>query len=285
MSISVKNVASKANPIGKYLWRKYEKAYAVVTPIELISRSPVTVKLEITGDIEAVAVDRLDGFTFGIFGNTGMLHMFCVLPDGIAEDSVNGGASDCTYDPVAQTLTLDTFSITNETGELSEYTPKTIDIKELIGYAVSDNETQYPDGGVHTDGLWYESHKLLLPFGIRDIEVQEKVFTAPAYIKTLEPVKHNLNKVPRAVFIFCNDKLEKMYPNSVVFAYCIVVGNQAASDAYRTTRYLYYDGTLKSEVSGPFTCYEDKVEFSGSAGASENTALQMGAKYDFVFIA
>ena len=41
MSISVKNVASKANPNGKHLWKKYEKGYAVVKPVELISRSHV----------------------------------------------------------------------------------------------------------------------------------------------------------------------------------------------------------------------------------------------------
>ncbi|WP_251615113.1 hypothetical protein [Senimuribacter intestinalis] len=287
MSISVKNVASKANPNGKHLWKKYEKGYAVVKPVELISRSPVVVKLEVIGDTKAVTLDRLDGFQFGIHANTGMIHMFAVLSGKIAEDCVNGGMSGCTYDAGAQTLTLHAFSITDETGVLSEYTPKTIDVKELIGYAVSDNETQYPESGLHTDGVWYESYTPLMPFGATNIEIQEKTFASPKAVKELGDVRHNLNKVPRAVFVMCLERTEMLYPYSAMFSYCVIGPNQGdvnKLDSYRSTRYMY-NGDMNNVVLGPFKCYKDKVEFSGGSIGSENVVFQAGVKYAFVFVA
>lgn len=201
MSISVKNVASKANPIGKYLWKKYEKAYAVVTPIELISRSPVTVKLEITGDIEAVAVDRLSGFTFAIYGSTGMLHNFAILSNGTAECMIKGGSSACTYDPSTQVLTLDDFSITDETSELSEFTQKIINIKDFIGYVVSDNEEQYPDGD-EQDGIWYERLSVS-KFGFSDFD-HGSITIGENQVREIT-FKHELCERPKLVVIFSND--------------------------------------------------------------------------------
>lgn len=65
---------------------------------------------------------------------------------------------------------------------------------DFLDYVVSDNETKYPDGAVHTDGYWYERVASNIASGS---------ITPTSNVTSLS-IEHNLGANPKILFVFAN---------------------------------------------------------------------------------
>ena len=78
-----------------------------------------------------------------------------------------------------------------------------VETKTFDSYVVSDDETKYPDGAVHTDGYYYERvSEGITPqmFGCTKMAVDKYTFASKSALNVGIP--HSLGEIPKYVFIF-----------------------------------------------------------------------------------
>lgn len=81
--------------------------------------------------------------------------------------------------------------------------------KNFINYVVSDDESQYPDGAVHTDGYYYERvSEGITPqmFGCTKMAVDTYTPTSNIALDSIS-IPHSLGEIPKIFFILAEKKI------------------------------------------------------------------------------
>ena len=126
------------------------------------------------------------------------------------------------------------------------------EIKDFIGYIVSDKETAYPDGG-EKGGYWYEKvvdGVDLTSLGFTKWEIGEFTLASSSYNPT---IKHSLGVVPKAILIRASS-----FPTSANRIHMYAALQADGGDYNAVFNYLNEYGPTYA-AGGPPSFYSDKI--------------------------
>ena len=223
--LQIKNTLGGGKPEGLYVWKKYE---AVTIPAAHITFENSAWSRDTTNDYMYKAMNSTD-VDVSILkkedfdGATGTTRYG--PPDTV---SISNGIITYTN---SNTTKKCEFKVENgifyqkgsDTYNHAHYGALTLDIVEhtrmgdFIDYIVSDKETAYPDGGVHTDGYWYKKV-------VGGAKISSGSFTFSTERDTVT-INHGLNAVPSKFIIMqYSERAESGYYD--VLGYSIIDGTK-----------------------------------------------------------
>lgn len=141
---------------GDYVWKKYDwidRSTITLSISQTVQGTPSKFLVESNDiDVSTIDVSFFEDFTgTGYYG--GSDYPFWFLE---SKAILNGNSTTYSYDNSTCTLSLDTFK-TNAELEFPDYVKEIpARIGEFVDFVISDNSTEYPNGGLHTDGYYYE---------------------------------------------------------------------------------------------------------------------------------
>ena len=180
------------------------------TPTESKSITPTTSELTVTPSegkhLSQVVVGAVEDVTPEVTAQTPVITQ-------IAENlGVTITTPSGTNKQILQVNNANLLNIKNNAKKEGVYVWKklTADGGDFINFVVSDSETSYPDGAVHTDGYWYEKFQLdPTLFGCTKYAVDEFTLASNTYNIMLS---HSLGRIPTVAFIFTDEKISGSSP-------------------------------------------------------------------------
>lgn len=269
---------------GQYVWKKYEidKSTEILNPkftADFVpSRDPnlKIINKNFGMPTEATYIDFFNGFK----DSSGRVF----AKDGDRLKTPWGYVY--TYYETQNAMHLNTTSGTEQPTEFTFTGTKQIttneQMKNYIGYVVSDNESAYPDGG-EQDGYWYENalktpEQIIAPlFGMSKASFGTMMLSS--HQTTQHDLVHNLGAIPKLVFLFTPEHLYAL-PNYIKSA--TIVDGYTQYDGYGTNYYFmnYLVQSSSNSSEEAFSNLDSAVPVSRAT----TTTIPLGDS-DFIYFA
>lgn len=272
---------------GQYVWKKYEidKSTEILNPkftADFVpSRDPhlKIINKNFGMPTEATYIDFFDGFkdssgrVFTKDGDRLKTPWGYVYTYYESQNAMHLRTTHGTEQPTEFTFTGTKQITTNE------------QMKNFVGYVVSDNESAYPDDG-EKDGYWYERV-------LGEIGIIEKFFGCTEYVEdtfTLSQsagiedvtVNHSLGKIPKLIFIYTENYSFPSDGNYYLMYGIIdnVYYNTGGHFDFTVDKSAYINSTRCSAVP-----YETKNPTSSSFVLSGTSYYMQGQEYKVITMA
>lgn len=228
---------------GKYLWEKYTLA---LLDLEVHFNSNGTANMGFDISQQGVDVNKLKksdlvGCEIYTTYDTSEYIKFisdtqCIVQSDYNQETVQWQISDGFI-----TIDYPLYSLADENWwyDVEFIAPNRAVAGVLIGYAVSDNEEQYPDDGAQ-DGFWWEKVTSMLTADYGTVTIKETNSKAITDLK----INHNLGTVPSKFYLFPNGTINP--PTGDIGYYPADWGAVCVTDGsfYGVSTYSSYSGTI-----------------------------------------
>ena len=212
--LQIKNTLGGGKPEGLYAWKKnlYSPAVSLENPtFDYISATVSSSSSDYTFGNFSFDISIIDDWTKFFTGFVNTNGYGSNFPsDGIFHNYSDNRNWNYTVSEVNLSAGTVTIHIGGQCGDYEsegtyKYTGTKVvseEIKEFIGYIVSDKETAYPDGG-EKGGYWYERvSEGITPemFGCTKMAVDTFTLTSGTIV-TNYTISHSLGEIPKFIFI------------------------------------------------------------------------------------
>lgn len=271
---------------GKYVWEQCKLSPKSVTnPTIHLQQNGNNVDVTSNDvDVTALTDEFFDGFYLTV-GNPGAYIFEYANGQLTYYNKESNWSKTCYYDSSLRQLVF-----SEDLGYKYDATyngTKTYNAPVVIGYVTSNDATAYPNGGIHTDGLYYRllsgetedasGIDLMSMFGCSKMSVDEFTFSSNTAFTT--NVNHSLNAVPKIVLIIRQG--DTATDGHIKFAQVMdksAITSTTAASVWTQANVLYTD-----RYSGyNFTATLSASTFKGS---SSNYYYTAGAKYYIIALA
>lgn len=223
----VQGLPTYVSPEGDYVWKKYDVGDTLTCDVALSSvtitgNTKTNLVFELTGDTSIFTFKSLIGKTIALNYSYATLTITILSETDISYVRSDTGAtstltnSTWDSDTLTYSFSIGTTSVPTIVSNNLDHTITETVIEDFVDFVVSDDESAYPDGAVHTDGFWYEMvSESAIAFG-------EVTLTSASETITVE---HGLNTIPALCALFTTDIFNVGTGTSAVFEGWYVYNN------------------------------------------------------------